>query len=208
MILPKIDKEGKPYLSYSQISSFLKNKKEYIKSYFFNEPIQFTAYIDFGSKVGKALETNDFSEFEKNEQEVLKKVPRFDEFEKEIRVDFGEFYLKGFIDTNKKNLTYFADYKTGGVNKVDEYKKEDYLQPLIYAEGIRQATGKLPKKAEVILIERLGNAFKGEPLVVGKEIIHIPIDISEERIAYAKQLIEKTAKEIEHYYKVFLKLNK
>ncbi len=208
MILPKIDKHGKPYLSYSQINSFLYNKKDYIKSYFFNEPIQFTAYIDFGSKVGKALETNDFSDFSEEEQQTLKRVPRLDEFEKEIRVDFGEFYLKGFIDTNSSDLTHFMDYKTGAAKKVTEYQKDDYIQPHIYALGIEQETGILPKKADIILIERYGNAFKGEPLTVGKEILPVPIDISRERIEYARELVIKTAKEIEHYYKIFLKLNK
>lgn len=207
MLLPKIDKEGIPYLSYSQINSFITNKKEYIKSYFFNEPISFTAYLDFGNKVGRALENNDFSEFEKDEETTLKKVMRLDEFEKEIRVDFEDFYVKGFIDTNTKDLDYFIDYKTGGTNKVSEYQKDKYIQPQIYALGIEQETGNLPKKAEVILIERLGNAFKGEKLSVGKEIIHIPIDITRDKIEKAKKLVIDTAKEIEHYYKIFLKLN-
>lgn len=208
MLLPKIDKDGVPYLSYSQISSFIKNKKDYIKSYFFNEPIEFKAYIDFGSKVGVALEKNDFSLFSEEEQETLKKVERLDEFEKEIRVDFGSFYVKGFIDTNTKKLDKFFDYKTGSLNKEEEYKKDTYIQPHIYALGIEQETGKLPKKANVILIERMGNAYKGETLVVGKNIISIPIDISKERLDYAKQLVIDTAKEIEHFYKIFLKLNK
>ena len=207
MHLPKVDKNGMPYLSYSQISSFIKNKKEYIKSYFFNEPIAFTAYLDFGNKVGTALQHNDFSDFSEEEQLTLKKVKRLDEFEKNIRVDFGDFYVTGFIDTNNKTLNHIIDYKTGSANKVDEYTKDTYIQPHIYALGIEQEKGKLPKKAEVILIERYGNAFKGEPLTVGKEIIHIPIDISKERLEYAKQLVIDTAKEIEYYYKLFLELN-
>ena len=207
MLLPKVDKDGVPYLSYSQISSFLKNKKEYIKSYFFNEPISFTAYLDFGNKVGRALEKNDFSDFDQEEQLVLNKVPRLDEFEKEIRVDFGEFYIKGYIDTNDKKLNHIIDYKTGSLNKVAEYEKDSYIQPQIYALGIEQETGKLPKKAEVILIERLGNAYKGEPLVLGKEIIPIPINISRARVNEVKDIVINAAKEIEHYYKIFLELN-
>jgi hypothetical protein len=209
MDLPKTDKDGVPYLSYSQVSSFIKSKSEYIKSYFLKEPIQFTDYIDFGSKVGKALETNDFSAFTEEETSTLVKVPRLDEFEKEIRLDFTEhgFYLKGFIDTNTKDLTHFADYKTGGINKVAEYEKEGYIQGQLYALGIEQHCGKLPKTAEVILIERYGNAFKGEPLVVGKEIVHIPLDISPEKLQLAKEAVIKAAYEISSYYKMFKRLN-
>jgi hypothetical protein len=210
MNLPKKDKDGIPYLSYSQVSSFLHNKKDYIKSYFLNEPIQFRAYIDFGSKVGTALEKNDFSAFTKEEQSTLKKVPRLDEFEREIRLDFTKygFYLKGFMDTNKKDLTHFMDYKTGGANKVAEYEKDGYIQGLLYALGIKQACGKIPKKGEVVLIERMGNAFKGEPLTVGKQIIHIPLDLSKPRLDYATKLVIDTAHEISKYWTMFQKLNK
>lgn len=210
MILPKKDKDGVPYLSYSQISGFLYNKSDYIKSYFLNESIQFTTYIDFGSKVGEALEHNDFSAFDKDEQETLKKITRLDEFEREIRLDFPEygFYVKGFIDSINKKLDHIIDYKTGGVNKVGEYEKDTYIQGQLYALGIEQHCKKLPKKVEVILIERYGNAFKGEPLKLGKEIIHIPIDISAKRLQYAKDLVIDTAHEISKYWQIFNKLNK
>lgn len=210
MILPKKDKNGIPYLSYSQVSSFIYNKADYIKNYFLKEPIQFRSYIDFGSKVGGALENNNFSAFDKDEQETLKKVTRLDEFEREIRLDFPEqgFYVKGFIDTNTKKLDHVIDYKTGGVNKVAEYEKDGYIQGLLYALGIEQHCKKLPKKVEVVLIERYGNAFKGEPLKVGKIITHIPIDISAKRLKYAKELVIDTAYEISKYWVMFNKLNK
>jgi hypothetical protein len=207
MNLPTKDKEGKPYISYSQVSTFIKSPKEYIQKYFFKEPISFTAYLDFGSKVGEALEKNDFSAFEKDEEITLKKVIRLDEFEREVKYDFGEFYTIGYIDTNTKDLSYIIDYKTGSMDKESEYKKEEYIQPLIYAMSIEQETGKLPEKAEVVLIERYGNAFKGEILTVGQNIKHIPISITKDRIENTKQLILSTVKQIEQYYNVFLKLN-
>lgn len=207
MELPKQDKHGVPYLSYSQLSSFLYNKKDYIKSYFLNEPIKFRDYIDFGSKVGNALEKNDFTKFDKTEQATLKKIKRLDEFEKEIRVDFKDFYLKGFIDTNTFKLDHFMDYKTGSLGKETEYIKPNYIQPHIYALGIYQMCGKMPTKAEVVLIERTGNPMRHEPLKVGKQIMHIPIDISKKRIEEAQALVIKTAEEISRYWQIFKKLN-
>lgn len=210
MILPKKDKQGLCYLSYSQVNSFLTNKKEFIKSYFYNEPIKFTAYLDFGKKVGGALEKGDFSEFTKPEQKILKTVRRLDIFEKEVRLDFPEynFYLKGFIDTIDNKFTEVLDYKTGTESKIVEYQKDKYIQPLLYAAGIYQETGKLPNKAGVILIDRKGNAYKGEPLTLGNQVWEIPLEVSKERIEYAKKVVIDTAHEISHYYKTFLKLNK
>lgn len=207
--LPRKDKDGMPYLSYSQISSFLRNKTDYIKSYFLKEPIQFTDYIDFGSKVGTALEQNDFTAFSKEEQEVLRKVPRLDEFEREIKVSYPEhgFYIKGFIDTNTTKLDHFIDYKTGGANKVSEYQKDSYIQGQLYALGIKQACGKLPRKGEVILIERMGNAYKGEKLTLGKQIITIPLQIDEASVKRTNEIVIEAAYEISKYYKVFNKLN-
>lgn len=208
MILPRKDKDGKPYISYSQISSFLRDKKEYMKNYFFGEPIQFTAYIDHGQKIGRALEANDFSGFSPKEAETLKKVPRLDIFEKNVKVDFGNFYLTGFIDTIDKKFTKLHDYKVGTEKKIAEYEDPKYIQTILYAMGIKQETGKLPKHSSVILIDRKGNAFKGEPLVIGDQIWEIPLEISQKRIKFADELVRETANEISKYYQVFLKMNK
>lgn len=207
--LPKKDKQGIPFLSYSQIASWLRNKKDYMRKYFLNEKDDFTAYLDFGLKIGQALETNDFSAFSDEEKQLLQQIPRFDEFETPITLNFPEhgFYIMGYIDSNKADKTQTLEYKTGALNKVEEYTKETYIQPHIYVMALEQMYGKKPEKATVVLIERNGNAFKGEPLYLGKETVHIDVDISPERIEYAKELILKTAQEISHYWKVFKKLN-
>lgn len=209
MILPKKDKEGNYFLSYSQINSFLTNKKEFIKNYIYKQPIEFTAYIDFGLDIGRALEKNDFSKYTESEQNLLKKIKRLDIFEKEIRLDFPEhkFYLKGFIDTCDKKLTKVWDYKTGTEKKIVEYQKPDYIQPLIYALGIQQETGKLPKELGVVLIDRKGNPFKGEKLTLGETFWEIPLEINKERLEYTKNKVIEVAYEISKYYQVFQKLN-
>lgn len=207
IILPR-KKDGRYLISYSQINSFLTNKKQYFKSYFYGQPIEFTAYIDFGSKVGSALEKNDFKEFAKSEQHTLKKVPRLDEFERKITYHYNEFDVIGFIDTNKKDLSKTYDYKTGTKSKIKEYQSDKYIQPYIYALGLKQEHGVTPDEMGVILIERLGNAYKGEPLVLGEEIWEIPLEISAKKLQYAENLVYRTAIEISNYYKAFLKMNK
>jgi len=215
LILPKVDKEGVPYLSYSQVATWKRSKRDYMRQYFFSERFEGNAYTEFGTKVGEALEDNDFSKFEPDEQDFLKTVPRYDVFEKEIKLQMDGFYVKGFIDTLKqskgtaKKIPVIADYKTGDIaKKTADYESDDYIQLEIYAADVLQETGQLPEKVEVILIGREGNAFKREPLRLTKEFIVIDREISEVRVNKVKELVQQVAEEISEYYKVFLKLNK
>ena len=84
--LPRRDKEGNFYLSYSQMSMWKKSKRDYMRQYFYGEEDTkdfLKPYGDFGSKVGEALEDNDFSGFTEEEQKFLKTIPRLEEFERE-----------------------------------------------------------------------------------------------------------------------------
>lgn len=197
MNLPKKDKYGNPYLSYSQISCFLKNHDEYIERYIFDKPFEGNEYTIFGSKVGEALEKNDFSEFKENEKEVLKKCIRYDLFEYRTILKYDNFYVVGYIDTITKDLTKIIDYKTGGRNKEYEYTKKDYTQLCYYALSLRQMHGVTPVKAEVNFIRRFGNAFKGEKLKVGKESFLIDVDISMDRLKSVYWSTIEVAKNIE-----------
>lgn len=216
IVLPKSDETGKFYVSYSQLSTWKKSKREYIRQYFFGESFDGNAYTEFGSKIGKALENNDFSEFTKEEQKILKTIPRYDEFEREIKLDFGDFYVKGFIDTSTAAEDYgkglhvrrIADYKTGDkVKKAPEYQSDDYTQLDIYAAALEQEYGTLPDSVCVYLIDRKGNAFQNEELVLGDGFITITKDVNPKRIEQVKKDILKTVKEISEYYQIFLKLN-
>ncbi len=207
IILPRIGKDGKQYLSYSQVSSWKHSKKDYMASYFFGERFEGNAYTDFGSLIGEALELGDFSEFSRREKQVLKKVTRLDEFEREIKLQFDGFYVTGYIDTNDKDCKVLIDYKTGALNKVEVYEDEKYNQLGIYAAAIEQETGTLPESAHVELIERTGNAFRGEPLELGTKVVKIPQDISAKKIAEIKKDVVKVANEISDYFAVFKYLN-
>lgn len=216
IVLPKTDSKGNYYVSYSQLSTWKKSKREYIRQYFFGELFEGNAYTDFGSKVGKALENNDFSEFTKAEQKILKSIPRYDEFEREIKLDLGGFYVKGFIDTSSapeesekgKHIRRIADYKTGDkAKKASEYQSDDYTQLDIYAAALEQEFGTLPDSVCVYLIDRKGNAFQNEELVLGDGFITITKDTTPERVKAVKEDIIETVQEISDYYQLFLKLN-
>ena len=204
MRLPRKDEEGYPYLSYSQIKKFLTDIDGFVETYIEGIPFEGNEYTDFGTKVGEALEHNNFDAFADREQRVLQKVPRLDVFEREIRLHFPGFYVKGFIDTMSYNFKHIIDYKTGGKKKEFQYKERDYTQLQLYALGIRQEKGFSPDVAQVIFMRREGNAFKGENLTLGSEDpITIDVDISIDRLleVYDETLI--IAQEIEKFCKQF-----
>ena len=199
--LPKKDLDGFSYLSYSQIQLFKTNKDDYYKTYILKEPFKGNAYTDFGSKVGQALEKNNFELFSKYEAETLSKCERLDEFEKEVKLNYGEFYVVGYIDTNSSDYSKIIDYKTGGNNKEFQYQEKDYTQLCYYALGLRQQHGITPKVAQVNFIRRNGNAFKGEDLTVGNEVKVLDVDISHDRLKKVYWETIDIAKQIEAFYK-------
>lgn len=216
IILPKTNKDGEYYVSYSQISQWKKSKREYIRCYFLKEKQEnagLQKYADFGHKVGQAFENNDYSAFEPNEQEFLKSLPKYDEFETEVRLQFDGWHLIGYADTNTNSkddgyVKKIIDFKTGEISKRKvDYESEDYHQLAIYAGAFRQKYGKLPDEATVVLIDREGNAFRGEELKLTGRVEFIPKDISAEIVDSVVAEVQKTAEEISRYYKAYLKLN-
>lgn len=206
MNLPSKDKNGKSYLSYSAINSYLKDRNQFIRTYILKEPFEGNAYTDFGSRVGKAIEINDFSTFKKSEVKVLNTVKRLDEFERKIFLDFDSFYMVGYIDSNTFDLTKITDYKTGGIGKHFQYYSLDYVQMCYYALGIKQETGIKVKEATVQFIHRKGTPKSGL-FVDDKCIIEIQTDISEERLKSVYWTTIKIAKEIELFYLDYISKN-
>ena len=204
--LPRKDKDGRYYISYTQHSKWHISKRDYIRAYFFGEPFRGNVYMSFGKKVATAIEKEDYSEFTGAEIETLSKATRLDIFERRVELDFGPFFVLCYIDTATADLSKLIDHKTGELDKVSYYKDDFYDQLPIYAAACEQETGFYPEEAYVELIERKGNPFKGEPLTIGKEIVRIEKDISPGRVHKACEDILKTALDINQYFRVLRKL--
>lgn len=214
LILPRKDKDGNYYISYSQITKWKKSKRDYIRNYFFGEREDNAAlqlYGDFGTKVGESYENNNFSAWEDDEAEFLKTLPSLDEFEREIKLKMDGFYVLGYIDSNTKAekgyVKELLDYKTGEVVKrKPDYESDDYWQVDIYAAALQQEYGKYPDKGSVVLIGRSGNAFKGEELNLSMNHAIINRPITEERCKLVLEEVQTIAEEISAYYSAYLKL--
>lgn len=213
--LPRTDKEGVSYLSYSQATKWKEKQRDYIRQYFFGEKEDnpsLKKYGDFGHKVGEAYEHNDFSAWETDEANFLQTLPCYNEFEKEIKLQMPKgYYILGFIDSNTSPedgyVKKLLDYKTGIIAKViNKYESPDYKQVDLYAAALKQEYGKLPDEAYVVLIGRDGNAFAGEELTLSMEAEIINRPILQERCNEVVEEFDSIAVDISDHYKVFNKL--
>lgn len=197
MNLPTKDKYGNSFLTYSQISCFLSNEKEYINTYILNKPFYQNKYIRFGSKIDKAITNNDFSVFDNNEVKVLESVTRLDIFQKRTHLKFDSFYVTGKIDTISNDFKKLIDYKTGSEGKEIKYKNDNYNQLQYYALSIMQEYNIKPELAWVEFITRInGDKLK----VSNKPVIKINCDISYNKLESVYNETILIAKEIEKLY--------
>lgn len=216
--LPK-NKNGRPYLSYSQVKSWqsedsfnLKTigKYEYFIQYFFGEKFKDVGWGEFGHDVENYITLKQGVEnFTKEEIQTLDKISPLGVFQKEIIVDFGEFDLLMYLDDCTEDFTRIRDYKTASKNSVKQYYSEEYKQIQVYSLGVLETYGFMPS-CELVAIERKGNCFYGKGrknLFVGTEIWYIPIIVTLAQIEELKQNIINTAKEISSYYSLYKILN-
>lgn len=187
--------------------TFKRSIRDYIRQYFLGFKFQGNAHTRFGNKVGESLEINNFKKFTKEEQEFLKTITRYDEFEVEVRLEMDGFYVKGFIDTISYDKLFMADYKTGTMDKESEYDNPDYKQLHVYAAWVLQKYGIIPECC-VILIGKKGSGRRGSPLRLSLESKTIPINVDQASIDKTKVFIQETAEEISALYKQYLKMTK
>lgn len=221
LLLPKKDEEGNQYLSYSQIKNWnsLKSfnlsvlgKMEYILEYFFGEDFGDMGWAEFGQDVEDYITIKESAnKFTDAEKKVMDSIKTLGVFQKEIEINFEDFYLKGFIDDMTEDFMHIRDYKSASDNSRKQYYKDDYWQLDVYGMWVKQEKGKLPEKADVVIVERAGNCFRGggrKVLSVKNEVWYHDRELTEERQEILKNKILTTAQEISDAYKVFLKMKK
>ena len=204
---------GKPKLSYSAYNSFNEDayKGEFFANYFLGIRGEGNIFTDFGGKCGKLFETDtdssDLSEFDTN---VIKSIyrPENSLYEVEIVVDRGSYVIQGFIDREYLDLEgnlVIDDLKTGAIkSKKDFYGGPEYQQTTLYAYQ-RELEGEHIAYSGVILLDRKGNGQEKYPLRLTGEIEYISTPYSKKRAEDFLKSFDKTAKNIEEYYKVYKK---
>lgn len=214
--LPRTTKDGVPYISYSQwkmwkdAKSFhlrVEGKLEYMLEYFFGEEFPDMGWAAFGNKVEDYVtERKGADLFDDKEKKVMDTIEPLGVFQQEAWLNLGDFKLRGFLDDMTPEGRKIRDYKTASENSSKKYYEDDYYQLDIYAMWVLQEFGTLPEEMEVCIIERKGNPFKREDLVVGDNVWYVDRPINPMRIQELRDDIIQVAHEISDYYKTFLNL--
>lgn len=216
--LPRKDKDGINYISYSQYTSFkgetgfntgLPGQWEYIQSYFLGKSWPDQGWAQFGKDVEDYICERKASEtFRENEKKTLEKIVPLGRFQQEVKLWIAkDLYLLGYIDDATEDLMHIRDYKTCSSNSSKKYYEPEYEQLDLYAMWVKQETGRLPEKLEVCMIERKGNVFgmkeRRDLLSVGNEVWYHTRETSEERLEKVKNNLMKQVFMISDLYKVF-----
>lgn len=218
LILPRVDKEGNSYISYSQVKSWNSAKGfntsapgnlEYIMSYFLGDSWPDSGFAGFGLEVEDYICEKKSAEcFTDEEKAILDQIEPLGHFQQEVKLQFDNFYLLGYIDDATPDFKHIRDLKTCSEKSSKQYYEDDYYQLDIYSAWVKQEFGYYPDKIEVRMIERAGNAFRGgRPMltVSGPGWSHLR-ETNDERQAYIRKYIEDTARDISAHYVAFLKL--
>lgn len=120
-------------LSWSSISSFEYDREKWFKKYVLGEKPPTSKEMEFGSHVGKQLETN---------PEFLPEVIRLPHMEYELRAVCGGIPMVGYMDSFCEKTKHMIEYKTGkqkwDKKRVDNHGQIDmYLFLLYLIKGIK-----------------------------------------------------------------------
>lgn len=219
---PEFEKyHGRPKLSYSAYGAFNEPayKGEFFGVYFLKAPRTGTIFTDFGSSVGGFMETGESQDFLTDfDMNVLRESGRPEGaiYEYEIIIDRGDYIIQGFIDRMIVDAKRFpatllvdvVDFKTGAIDKKKkDYASEDYQQTTMYSYALEQE-GYTINSSGVILFDRKGNTLEAgnkNVLRLTGDVEYIPTPYSKERAEKFLVSFDKTAKEIEAYWKTYLK---
>lgn len=219
---------GKPKLSYSQITSWLDDtyKYDYVKQYFAKivipSGIFAQAGTDFGTMVewiGNGCPPDDKPEILiLNEQDLRKVIndnvtfKQGSVYEDFIVLDCGDFVIEGYADrsvyyeNNGKKMVDILDYKTGNLSKSSKYSSPKYMQTRLYAYQ-KELEGYEIGDCSVEMYGRKGNGSDRSPLKLTGDILNIPTPYVRKDVEkWLKSVAGNVAKDISDSYKVYLKI--
>lgn len=193
----------KPYLSYSQISTWHYNKGQYVDRYIFNIPTIETPQLIYGKTLSTYLEKGKWGRAPAATKRILDKLTRYEVPEHELRTTFqtkkGSVEFLGFIDSYSPKRNIIREYKTGG--KVwDQARADEHLQTLIYAGIIYKQTGKLPK----VYIDWIPTHIENGVCVPDGNIKTFRVLITVPEVLKALREVQKVAIEIHDWYEEYL----
>ena len=213
--LPKskeVDGVKIPYMSYSQYSSFNETSDEFryqmILNYIFGIKMvsRFEDYAVYGGECGEYIETQGEKRGEMLTDadcaildKVMKDFPKNSEYEREVWIDRGNYFILGFEDRWEpigKASCDVEDFKTGNAEKKRaHYASKNYGQTVLYGFA-EESKGIKVNDCYVTLLDRRGNPMSDTNptrLALTGKIEKIPTPYTKERAEEVITSMDKTA---------------
>lgn len=155
------------YLSWTQLTLWEKNQKEYERIYFYGGEHRRSKYMDFGSEVADDAENGTSERESVKALNVILPTYKIVEhkIDTEVKTDKGILRLHGRLDTYEPIR--FRERKTGTVKwtqrKVDTHGQIDYYYMLVYL-----SEGKLPTEAYLDWAETKVDEETGRVYLTGR----------------------------------------
>lgn len=137
----KRNKPPRPYLSWSSMCLFEKNRDAWIKHYVFGQPLFTSNRMDFGKKIAEGLEDGDGDD---DVQFLLTFLPKYSKREFELNIK-GKLPLMGKLDSFDPKKLRIREYKTG-VWEWTQHSVDCHGQLTFYAMMVYLKYGKLPSE--------------------------------------------------------------
>jgi hypothetical protein len=145
----------KPYLSWSQLNLFESSPERYKNLYIFGEKLPINRGMAYGKQLAEGLEKEEMTGDPALDL-VSNQIPAFEQREMRVEVDMknGKEIIPLLIvmDTAKKDLTAFKEYKTAQTRWTKKQVDESG-QITFYATAIWLKTGKIPQDIELVGIQ-------------------------------------------------------
>lgn len=179
-------------LSWSQISSFQYNPRQWYDRYVNGEEQPTSKEMEFGKMVGEKLATD---------PAFLPTVPRLPIFEHELKFDFNGVPMIGYIDALCLETNKLYEYKTGR-KKWDQKRANEHGQIEMYLLGLYQTKKLHPKDIECHIHWLPTHIKEGAVAFIEPfEVKTFKADRTMADILRFGQKIIDTQKEMEEYYR-------
>lgn len=178
----------KNYLSWSQLNLFETDPERYKRKYLQGEEQRINQGQAYGKLLSKGLEDGEFTGDPALDM-VIEKIPALEINEMSVETEYktGKEVIPLFalLDTAKKDLSAFKEYKTGQIL----CQKSAFDQITFYATVIELKTGQIPKDIEWVGIQtkrRLGGKLEATGEVIRHKEVRNMMDCVKMRIRIKK----------------------
>lgn len=189
----------KPYLSWSQINLWQRSPRSYAKRYFEGEKGFKTYEMAFGSSFGEAIEQNNLFAVEDRFLPAIASIEPMYWHEYPITIQRNGYYLLGYIDGAREDLSLIHEYKTGK-GMWTQAKAEKHGQLKLYSAGIMLHKGVAPE-CRLIWFETEG---QGDDIQLTGQKIEFEVRYDDFELFRFLDQCDEVAKEISEYYQLWV----